>query len=129
AKLRRQQFDPQQIGQRAGRLRAQQRQCPVEQRLGFLERKLELQRRRQAPLGQHYARREGLHDHHRRAAYSRRLGMKYTSAIAAAALLLSGAAAAQQTQSAQSSSSTPTTGDVSASTSGSGTSTPDSVEV
>lgn len=53
--------------------------------------------------------------------------MKLMPSIAAATLILSGAAHAQQT--AQSASSTPTTGDVSAATSGSGTSTPDSVQV
>jgi hypothetical protein len=52
---------------------------------------------------------------------------KLYPSIAAAALILSGAATAQQT--AQSSSSTPSTGDVYASTRGSGTSTPDSVQV
>lgn len=53
--------------------------------------------------------------------------MKLLPALAAATLVMSGAGYAQQT--AQSSSSTPTTGDVSASTRGGGTSTPDSVNV
>lgn len=53
--------------------------------------------------------------------------MKPLVSFAAAALVLSGAASAQQH--AQSSSSTPTTGDVYASTRGSGTSGPGSVEV
>ena len=53
--------------------------------------------------------------------------MKPFVPLAAVALVLSGAASAQH--SAQSSSSTPSTRDVYASTRGSGTSTPDSVEV
>lgn len=53
--------------------------------------------------------------------------MKPLASIAVVALLAAGPALAQQ--SVQSSSSTPTTGDVSAGTYGSGTSTPDSVGV
>jgi hypothetical protein len=53
--------------------------------------------------------------------------MKLFTSLATAALVMSGAASAQQT--AGSTASTPTTGDVYASTRGSGTSTPDSVEV
>ena len=53
--------------------------------------------------------------------------MKLLSSVAAAALMFSSASYAQQT--AQSASETPTGNDVSAGTYGSGTSTPDSVEV